>query len=485
MADQPTTQEIITDEALSFAGIRPHAFSGLDDPTMVWYAMLTGGPTAIDYYEDLYEKDDKIGSSLDKRAEAVLACPSEILPASDRARDRRWQEFIIDCISNLPGWENLLRQLLTATGKGVAIAEILWDRQGSEIRPVRIKMRPQQLFNFGPPGWPQSGPLRFTSYRGGTGELMPPNKFIIHSFAMENEIRWGSPLIRKCFWLSWFKRQGSKFWAKFLEKGTGTIVTRYPDNATQEAKDIALRAAKALNEDISVALSETTKFEALEKARQGGTDSYEPFVLNFCDSGIAERILGGTLTSRGSDSGTGSRSTSQVHDEVRQEKKEADGKSLMECINDQLIDLIMLFNAGPGVPPPRWNLKYQPPADLNGLAERYERLVKIGVPVPVSHAQFTFGIPEAQPGEAMLKLAPTAATMAAGATGAAADGTSSGADGTVFDDGLPPDVADGVRDLIKLEDGAVKAAQELYAPLIKQAIDAATETVAGKKKALN
>ena len=286
-----------------------------------------------------------------------------MLAASDVAPDERTADAVRDVLENLADCENVFYELLDALGKGVSIAEIMWASEGREIRPTELRFRPQEWFSFGEDFGAQTGELRISRVRAGSAlpagglfddvEPLPLNKFVVHSFRPHLGNRWGRPLARRCFWPIWFKQQDIKFWLKFIEKGTGTVLTKFNAGAPDDEKAAALKAAENVNDETAVAVPANFPVEILEKARQGNSSIYRDLVDRFSNREVAFVVLGQVLTSAGSDEGSGSRSLGEVHNEARGEKIEVDAKSLMRVVNEQLIGPFVALNFGPNTEAPK------------------------------------------------------------------------------------------------------------------------------------
>ena len=220
--------------------------------------------------------------------------------------------------------------------------------------------------------------------------------------------RRGRPLLRRVFWASWFKRQDLKFWLKFIEKGAGSVVVRYPQGATDQDKQRALEAAEAISAETAVAIPENFQIasELLQAARPGDSNVFLALADQLCNNEMARVILGQTLTQRGSEDGRGSRALGEVHQQVRFEKIAADARDLMAVVNDQLLRWLFLFNFGPDAPLPRWSIQLDPPEDLRQRIEIDERLARLGVPLPLTHLQRIYSVPAAQPGDAVASQPP-------------------------------------------------------------------------------
>jgi len=407
----PVTDELVTADVLATVGVNVAPFAGLDQPSLAWQQMVADSQAAFALYRDIEEKDGQVSSALETRKEGVLRRERKLIATSATAADEQRAQFAREVFAAIPNFENILYELLDAIGYGVSVAEILWEQEGSTVFIRDIRPRPPELFAFGDPGKPQTGPLRFARRSPAAGAaglnregLLPEHKFLIYSFHPRHGNRRGRPLLRRVFWPSWFKRQDLKFWLKFIEKGTGSVVVRYPAGATDQDKQRALEAAEAINAETAVAIPENFQIvsELLQAARTGATDVFLTLADQLCNNEIARVILGATLTQRASEAGYGSRALGEVHQQVRFEKVAADAKDLMAVINDQLLRWLFLFNFGPDVPSPRWTIALDPPEDLRARIEIDERLARLGLPIPRTYAQRTYSIPAPAPDEPTL-----------------------------------------------------------------------------------
>jgi len=404
---QPVTDELVTSDVLAAVGLNAVAFAGADNPSAAWRLMISDSAAAFPLYRDLEEKDGQVSSALETRKDGVLRRERKIVAASSTAGDEHRAAFAREVFAAIPHFENILYELLDAVGYGFTVAEILWEQDGSTVFILDIKPRPQELFSFGPFGRPQVGPLQFSHgarVAGHGPRPLPPHKFLVNSFRPRHGNRRGRPLLRRIFWPSWFKRQDLKFWLKFIEKGAGSVVVRYPQGATDQDKQRALEAAEAINSETAVAIPENFQIvsELLQAARAGDSSIFLSLADQLCNNEIARVILGQTLTQRAGEDGRGSRALGEIHQEVRFEKVAADARDLMSVINDQLLRWLFLFNFGPDVRPPKWTLQLDPPEDLRQRIEIDERLARLGAPLPLSYLQRTYSIPSPSSNESVL-----------------------------------------------------------------------------------
>jgi phage gp29-like protein len=396
-----------------------------DNPTWIWEQLRFNPWLAMAIFDDIEEKDDMVASCLDTRKENVLSKARHVRPASQKRRDVKIAEFVEETLEGYLnssgdgerfGFDHVLWEALDCIGKGLVVGEIIYGEASDRVYIKDVRFKPQHLFSFGTGmmaayststyPFPQTGPLRLrpgVMVEGLSSETpLPEKKFFVHSYRPRHGNRWGSPLLRKVFWPSWLKRANVKNWLRYGEKGAGTVSARYKDGAGAAEQQTALDAARAIFEESVVALPEKFRIEVLENVRTSMGTSYKEFADDFCNNGIARVILGQTLTTRGSEGGGGARSLGEVHERKEETKTEVDAKSLMLGVNSRLVWPIVMANFGPVEKPPVWLIDYEPGANLNALAERYERLWKMKLPIPLAHVYNTFQVDAPGEGEAVL-----------------------------------------------------------------------------------
>ncbi|HKO43343.1 MAG TPA: DUF935 family protein [Pyrinomonadaceae bacterium] len=393
-----------------------------EDPTVVWEQLFWNHPFAMYVYRDIEEKDDEVGADLEVRKEAVLSKTRIVEPAGDKRQDKKIAEFVAETLEGYMGggtgarigFTNFLWEALDAIGKGVAIGENVFESApDGRVYIKEVKFKPQMLFSFAEGemaqymnyALPQTGPLRLRSdlgfqFEGVDAEKpLPEGKFFVHTFQPYQGNRWGSPLVRKVFWLSWFKKAGLKQWLRYLERGAGTVLAKYNTGASEDEKNKALEAAQAVAEEIAAAVSKGTEVESLENVRQSLGTAHKDLTDDYCNAGIARRILGQTTT-RG---GEGGWSKGSVQKEVASRKTEVDSLSLMLAVNTQLVWPLTLINFGPVQRPPMWKIQYEPGADLKLMSEILYRAWTMRVPIQKQYYYTTMQMPEPAEGDELLE----------------------------------------------------------------------------------
>jgi phage gp29-like protein len=373
----PPTGELVTPRVLQVTGLNAQDFSGDRSPSSIYRAMVTGDPSVFGLYRELEEKDWEIGDALELRKLNVLGRSAQVIAADPKnAAAKRYAEGLAAFLQSIRPWRRVLEEALDSRGYGYTVQEILW-RPGNPIGVDDIVGRPQELFRFGRLSEPQNGPLRLAEFPGGEGQPVPEAKFIVSSFGVRNGDRRGRPLLRRVFWLSWFKRNGLRLDLQFLEKPAGTVVVKYPDGAEQSVQDLALTLARAVTEDSSAAAPESFKVmsELLYSARTRAGQDFSG-LIDYCDSAMRRLIQKQTLTSRGSDAGKGTQALGRVHEGTEDEVTRNDALDLEEAINEQLCAPWLAWTFGPQALDralrPWWTIEKEPPKD----AERELRIMK-------------------------------------------------------------------------------------------------------------
>ena len=421
---EPIFKEILASDQMSpyLAYGRAITQLNMTDPTAVWDTISWNPWMAMSVFRDMELKDAAVSSALDTRRDGVLAKTRRMLPASDKRADKKDAELIGESLEGYfdasagqyTGLDGVLFEMLDAVGKGVSIGEIVWGDGGDRIYAKKVRFWPQHLFSFGDTGVasystasyliPQTGPLRLRLGMSvpGVGEqgLLPERKFVAATYRPQYSNRWGTAQLLKAFWPSWFKRAGVKQWLRYLEKGSGTVVTRYPDGAGASEKQLALAAARAINEESYSALPNKFIAEVMQHVRQNMGNTYPDFIDQFCNSEIQRVILGQTASSGGNEGW----SKGDHQQQVRAEKIEADAKFLMLYVNMCFVWPLTLFNRGPVRKPPMWIIQYEPQRDLSAFSTWLARLWTMRLPISQKFVYNTFQIPEPSEDEKVLEL---------------------------------------------------------------------------------
>lgn len=339
-----------------WSGVLQHA-----DDTLI----QQGGGKGLAIYDEI-ERDTHAFAMLQKRKKGLTARGWEVEPGGDRPIDKEAADLVEEILTALP-FDRICEDMLDATLKGYAVAEVVWARDGNRIRPTRIKPHDQRRFVFDQDWKPRL--LTWTEMTEGLA--LPERKFIIHRFGVKGNNPYGLGLGTRLFWAVLFKREGVAFWLHFLEKFAGpTVVGKTPYGMLDDEQRKLLNILQEVRTSSAVTVPIGTDISFLEATRSGSV-SYEQW-LAYWDRQISICVTGETLTTQVGESG-GNRALGEVHQEMLDVLVDSDGDALADTFRDQLLQWIVDYNfPGAAVPSAR---RVRP---KNEKAEAETRQVKAG-----------------------------------------------------------------------------------------------------------
>lgn len=361
-------------------------------------------------FEEMEEKDAHLGSVLQTRKLAAAGLEYEVAAASGDNEDEEIASFVREALFRIEDWDEALIDLLDAIGKGFSVAELMWDIEPSTrsawIRQLR--WRHQKRFTFlyppaqSPPkgGIPDNGkgeesqmPRLLTAASAVYGEVLPPNKFVVHRYRSRSGITPRAGILRPCAYMYLFKNYTIKDWVIFNERFAMPMRVGKFGAGVSEADRRALRSAVFnLGSDAAAVISDSTVIELLESQGKGASAEVYEKLVDFCDRSVSKAVLGQTLTTEQT---RGTYATARIHQMVRQDLLEADAKALARTITMQVVRPLVEFNFGAGKGLPRFSFQHEAKEDLKALAETYGILVRdLGFDgIPRKHLHERFGIP--------------------------------------------------------------------------------------------
>ena len=278
------SKQIDLDETLRKAGIKRHRLAILLD-------------------------DDEISQAVETRVDALLATPFRFEPSDTPEAILLMQE--------IKEWfAEIATGSINALLFGYSVLEAVYDQaDDGQIGLNWIGEKPMEWFE------PKNdGRLIYRQDESGIeSEVDQIFKFFLTQRKATYKQPYGKALLTVVYWLDFFRKNGFKFWAKFLERfGTPILLGKCKDSET-DAMNQALLNAHAQSVISIDAEDDVQILSAPSSGNAGG--SFETF-NNTIIRQIQKVILGQTLTS-GTD-GTGSRALGEVHDNVRKDKLNAD-----------------------------------------------------------------------------------------------------------------------------------------------------------------
>lgn len=352
------------------------AYGGIMRPSDDVLAMK-GGMKGLGIYDDL-ERDPWVYACMHKRKMAVIGRPWIVEPASSSRLDKKAADMVRTHLAALT-FDSACYHLLDAILKGRSAGEIMWVRDGAELRPAEIRPRDGRRFTFA-----DDYSLRLLTMASPfTGEAVPDMKFIVHRFGAKDGNPHGLGLGQKLWWPVFFKRQGLSFWLQFLDKfGAPTAIGKYQAGVNINQLEDALRR---IAHDAGVALPEGATVDLLE-AKRSGTGTHEG-LIRYMDEQIGAAILGeGGQKGRGGEMA----SAANLRNELRLELVQADADLLTDTLSKTLVAWDVALNM-PGANPPRVGRDVREAEDLKLRAERDKVLFDMGFRPSLDYVRETYG----------------------------------------------------------------------------------------------
>lgn len=254
--------------------------------------------------------DDEIAQAVETRIDALLATPLRIEPSDTPEAENLnaiLKEWFFEIVSGA------MNGLLF----GYSVQEAVYEQKPEGYIGLQwIGEKPMEWFEPKNDG-------RLIYRPDGTGverEVDQVFKFFLTRRKATYQQPYGKALLATLYWLFFFKQNGFKFWAKFLERfGTPILLGKCKDTETEDMS----RALLDAHAQSVLAIDIEDDVQVLSTSGTSGTAgaAFESF-NNQLVRQIQKVVLGQTLTS-GTD-GTGSRALGQVHDNVRMDKLKSD-----------------------------------------------------------------------------------------------------------------------------------------------------------------
>jgi hypothetical protein len=320
---------------------------------------------------ELYEQvsqDDQVKSCLQQRFRAVTAKDWEVLPGGDKRIDKQAAEHLQKQLESIR-WDDISEKMLWGVFYGYSAAEVLWAREDDRVVISAIKVRARRRFHFN-----LDQQLVLKTFDNPLGEDLPERKFWHFSTGADHDDEpYGRGLGHWLYWPTFFKRNGVRWWLKFIEKyAKPTRLGKYPAGATSAEKDVLWNALDSFGDDDRSMIPEGLEMLFLESARSGTVD-YKA-LCDQMDGAIAKIILSQTMTT---DDGS-SLSQASVHESVKDEVIESDADLLCESFNNSVAVWLTDWNY-PGAAYPKVRRKIQSDPDLGVLAETDTKLQGLGI----------------------------------------------------------------------------------------------------------
>jgi len=254
--------------------------------------------------------DDEIAQVVETRIDALLATPLRIEPNDTDEAEK------LNLI--LKEWfHEIATGAMSALFFGYSVQEAVYELKPEGYVGIQwIGEKPMQWFE------PKNDGRLIYRPEGMVAEheVDQAFKFFLTRRKATYEQPYGKALLATLYWLFFFKQNGFKFWAKFLERfGTPILLGKCKDTDTEDMSQALLNAhAQSV---LSIDVEDDVQILSAPGTNGSAGAAFESF-NNQLIRQIQKVVLGQTLTS-GTD-GKGSYSLGQVHENVRMDKLKSD-----------------------------------------------------------------------------------------------------------------------------------------------------------------
>ncbi|MGQ9919844.1 MAG: phage portal protein family protein [Desulfobacca sp.] len=345
----------------------------------------------MELYEEMEEKDAHLAAILQTRKIAVQGLAYRLVPAAETVQDRKIADFVRGVLERLD-FDQIIMNILDALGKGFSVNEIVWGVRDNHVVVEAVEWIDPKRVSFSRGEQPE-----LIMADGYTLMTPPPWKIIFHRCIARSGSVVRAGLLRTVAWVYLFKNYALKDWNVFNEVfGMPLRLGKFEPTATPEDREILSRAIQALGSDAAAIISKNTEIEFIEApGRGGGRENPYMAMAEFCNREMSKAILGQTLTTDVY-RGTGTYSAARVHHEVRRDIVQSDADSLAATLQGQLLRPLVGFNFGWDRRPPTLQFYAEGEVNLREMAETYEKLLAMGVPIPPEHLAEVFHLPRVE-----------------------------------------------------------------------------------------
>lgn len=346
----------------------------------------------LELAEEMEEKDLHYAAVLGVRKRGIRAMTLIVEPASDESRDQDAAAFVEDQLGKT-ATGMALQDMLDGLGKGYAATEIVWDRDGARWEIGDLIWRPQRWFEFDR----VDGCTLHLRDTGGPVAI-PPAKLIAHMPKVKSGIPIRGGLARLAAWGYMFKNFSIRDWAIFIEAyGHPLRLGKFDTSATEAQKRTLLRAVQRIGTDMAAIIPGSMEMEFVA-AKTGNVEFYER-KARYWDEQISKGVLGQVATT---DAIAGGHAVGKVHEQVRDDIRDADGEQLAATLERDLVRWLTVFNFGPEAGVPRLRFEAPDEIPIEDFRKGVETLVGLGVPVARSAVYERYGLSPPQEGEEVI-----------------------------------------------------------------------------------
>jgi len=365
-----------------------------------------GDPSqSLQLFEEMEEKDAHLYAVANTRRLALTGLEWQVVSAADaregvdRVAADEAAAYCREVLAGIDGFDEALQFLSLATGRNIAVAELVWERFGGRMALIDVAPVDFSRIVFDE----LDRPRILTKDEPRDGIEPSFGKFVVHCpHAVSGHASRGG-LLRVTAMVYLAKNLAMKDWMIFAEVfGMPIRVARYDSSASEEEKRELLRMLSTLGSNAAGIFSKAIDLQVIEANRGTMGPPYERLV-DFLNREMSKAWLGQTLTTETSGL-SGVFSATKIHEKVRKDIRADDMRKEGRTIRRHILRPLTEFRFGPGVPVPLFRRIPSGPADTQELVDVLDGAVnRLGVRVPLRWAHEALGIPRAAEGDDVVR----------------------------------------------------------------------------------
>ncbi len=357
------------------------------------------GPMQL--FEEMEEKDAHLYAVANTRRLALTGLEWQVVSAADmvdgvdRGSSDEAAAYCREVLSRLDSFDEGLQHLSLATGRNIAVSEIVWGVVGRELLPVELVPIDFARLVFG-----ELDQLRLlTESEPRDGIELAANKFIVHTpHGVSGHPQRGG-LLRVTAMVYLAKNLALKDWMIFSEIfGMPVRIARYEPTATTEEKRELLHMLEGLGSHAAGIFSRAVDLQLIESKRGQSGPPYKTLV-EFLNREMSKAWLGQTLTTDTAGQG-GSYAAARIHDIVREDVLADDVRKEGRTIRRDLLGPMIRFKFGDRATVPYFRRRLRQRLNAKELRNVLDSAInRLGMRVPTAWLHETLDIPTPSVGE--------------------------------------------------------------------------------------
>lgn len=370
----------------------------------------TGSPARlVDLVHEARQKDGHLQSVLETRELAMQALEWDIVPPGEKPKlkDKTVAKFCKDAVLAMNGFPQLLSHL---SGEsllfGHATAEIMWRMQGPAIVPDHARPISCRRFRFTESESRLVFVERPTDTTGIDLVASYPGKFIQVRRRVNGDVPVREGLARSLLWPAMFRNWDVADWLQLAEMAWKPWRTAKFDKTKLGAdvsKEVGAmkRILEAMTRNGMAIFPDAWEVEVNWPEFAGGANgSNHAELAAFMGREMSKAVLGGTDAIEAEKNG--SRAASEVRNEIRRDRRDADATLLGAELKRCLLEPMVRMNFGDKAVVPDFFFLTEDPEDLEKFSKSMSQLRMAGLKIPSAHVYEKAGIPVPKDGDELL-----------------------------------------------------------------------------------